>query len=508
MYSNIPEDALCCAYLRKSREDEERERNGKGDTLERHRKIVERMARDNGHKVSEVYEEVVSGETIAARPQMKRLLRDLADGRWDAVYVVEPSRLGRGGGSDQEKIVNAFRYTGTWLVSEFQAFDPENQGDMRQLKRELRSSEDELESISNRLRRGKYESAKEGRWQATGHDPFGWKSVRIGGAWQLRPDDRHGDLLRIYDMLDGGMTYVGVSEAFNREGVPTKRGGAKWRPSTIRQIALNPVNAGYIRYGLRKTERVFDPDTFEVRKVMRKCDSPVLVKGLHYGTGGVSEDKFKRVYLMIVNSARVRGDYGVKNPLAGILRCGKCGYAMVFHSCDGRPYYTHMGRDRMLRDCDMPRGAAYGDLVEAFTDALKRTVEDVEMRSSDDSRESREEEVRRVEAAIGRAEAAKEKAMQAFEAGVYSIEELRERKGDADARIAELEAQLECADDHERDEEIVANVRELIAMMADDDVEPKAKNDFIKTFIKSVEYYNDTPPYVRPNVIRLVINFV
>ena len=227
MYSNIPEDALCCAYLRKSREDEERERNGKGDTLERHRKIVERMARDNGHKVSEVYEEVVSGETIAARPQMKRLLRDLADGRWDAVYVVEPSRLGRGGGSDQEKIVNAFRYTGTWLVSEFQAFDPENQGDMRQLKRELRSSEDELESISNRLRRGKYESAKEGRWQATGHDPFGWKSVRIGGAWQLRPDDRHGDLLRIYDMLDGGMTYVGVSEAFNCEGVPTKRGGAK-----------------------------------------------------------------------------------------------------------------------------------------------------------------------------------------------------------------------------------------------------------------------------------------
>ena len=29
MYSNIPEDALCCAYLRKSREDEERERTEK-----------------------------------------------------------------------------------------------------------------------------------------------------------------------------------------------------------------------------------------------------------------------------------------------------------------------------------------------------------------------------------------------------------------------------------------------------------------------------------------------
>ena len=330
------------------------------------------MARDNGHKVSEVYEEVVSGETIAARPQMKRLLRDLADGRWDAVYVVEPSRLGRRGGSDQEKIVNAFRY-GNGAVSQFQAFDPENQGTCVSSSASCARPRTSLKH-SNCCRRGKYESAEEGRWQATGHDPFGWKSVRIGGAWQLRPDDRHGDLLRIYDMLDGGMTTRATRRS--TQGGADKRGDGV-RPSTRRQkIALNPVNAGYIRDGC-EDQRRSTSETSRFARRWRKCDSPVLAKGLHYETGGVSEDKFKRVYLMIVNSARVRGDYGVKNLLAGILRCGKCGYAMVFHSCDGRPYYTHMGRDRMLRDCDMPRGAAYGDLVEAFTDALKRTVEDV-----------------------------------------------------------------------------------------------------------------------------------
>lgn len=508
MYSSIPKDALCCAYLRKSREDEERERHGKGETLTRHRKIVERMARENGHEINRVYEEVVSGETIAARPQMKRLLRDLADGVWDAVYVVEPSRLGRGGGSDQEKIVSAFRYTGTWLVSEYQTFDPSNVGDMRQLKRELRSSEDEFESISSRLKRGKYESANEGRWQSTGRDPYGWKSVRIDGVWQLRPDEHHGEMLRIYDMIDAGATYVDVSNAFNREGVPTKRGGAIWRPSTVRFIAMNPVNAGYIRFGLRKTERVFDPDTFEVRKVMTKSDDPVIVKGLHYGTGGVSEDKFKRVYLKIANSARVRGGYGLKSPLAGLLKCGKCGYSMVYHECGGRPYFTHKGKGYMKRPCGGVRGASYGDLMAALVAALRKIVDDMDVLLSDDSEALRERERSTLESAILRAETAKQKAMQAFEAGVYTIDELRERKSEADARIADISAQLEGIEKPEAVEELRTTIVECLSMLEDDDVEPKRKNDLLKTFVRSIEYYNDTPPYVSPNVIRLVVNLI
>ena len=129
MKSEMPRTWACCAYLRKSREDEERERFGKGETLARHKRIIESLAMENGHEIKEWYPEMVSGETIAGRHEIKRLLTDLADGKWDAVYVVEASRLGRGGGADQEKIINAFRYTDTYLITEMKTYDPHSRGD-------------------------------------------------------------------------------------------------------------------------------------------------------------------------------------------------------------------------------------------------------------------------------------------------------------------------------------------------------------------------------------------
>ncbi len=141
-----PSNWVCCAYLRKSREDDSRASSGipkeeiTKETLARHRRIINGLADENQHKISQWYTEVKSGETIDGRDAIKLLLSDLASGKWDAVYVVEASRLGRGGGADQEKIVNAFRYTGTWLITEDKRYDPESKSDMKQLKNELRSS--------------------------------------------------------------------------------------------------------------------------------------------------------------------------------------------------------------------------------------------------------------------------------------------------------------------------------------------------------------------------------
>ena len=80
MYDSMPAERLCCAYLRKSREDEEREKQGRYKTLERHKAILESLSSDNGHKIAQWYPEIVSGETIEGRPEVKKLLADLANG--------------------------------------------------------------------------------------------------------------------------------------------------------------------------------------------------------------------------------------------------------------------------------------------------------------------------------------------------------------------------------------------------------------------------------------------
>lgn len=516
MYSNMPTDWLCCAYLRKSREDEERDWSGKSkdeitkETLERHRRIIEGLARDNDHVIAHWYTEVKSGETIDGRDEIKLLLADIAAGKWNAVYVVEASRLGRGGGGDQEKIVNAFRYTDTWLITEDKIYDPNSKSDMKQLKNELRSSEDELDSITARLVRGKLRSAKEGRWQATGRTPYGWKAVRIKGLWQLRPDENHKHMLRIYDLLDDGVGCTTIASMFNNERVPTARGGYHWSDTAIRAIALNPANCGYVRYQQRRVMRVFDPDTFEVHKVRVKNDEPIIEKGLHYGTGGISKERFDRITSQFEQSARVHAGRELKNPLAGILKCGKCGYAMDYHlmsSGQGKEYfYQHKVSRAMIRECSGCRGAKSSLVMDVLVETLRQIIDDIEMHiKSDDGKEEYEKRMESLRSALEKAESARARAMEAFEAGIYSIDELKDRKTDADSRIKQIEREIADAKPPTYTPDMAFTIHECIDLLLDDGISAKAKNDMLKSIVKRIDYHNSTEPNASPNNVHLEI---
>lgn len=516
VHSNMPTDWLCCAYLRKSREDDERDRSGKSkgeiteETLERHKRIIEGLARDNGHVIAHWYTEVKSGETIEGRDEIKLLLADLAAGKWDAVYGIEASRLGRGGGGDQEKIVNAFRYTDTWLLTEEKNFNPNSKSDMKQLKIELRSSEDELDSITARLIRGKTRSAEEGRWQATGRTPYGWIAVRIRGIWQLRPDENHPHMLRIYDLLEAGYGFSAIADIYNREHVPTARGGYHWTAAAVRAITLNPANCGYVRYGQRHVQRVFDPETFEVRKVRVKNDNPIIVKGLHYGTGGISKERFDRITAKFTESARVHSDKELKNPLAGILRCGKCGYSMSYHKMrsgnDAPFFYQHKRPKSMTRECDGCRGARATLVMEVLIDTLKEIIDDIDMRiGSDDGASEYETRISSLKTALDKEEAARSRAMEAFEAGIYSIDELKDRKEKADRNIKDIEREISELKPPQYTPEMIISLHECIDLLTDDSISAQSKNDLLKSLIDRIDYYNDTEPYVMPNKVHLDI---
>jgi DNA invertase Pin-like site-specific DNA recombinase len=41
---------------------------------------------------------------------------------------------------------------------------------------------------------------------------------------------------RIRDLRAQGMTLQGICDVLNREGVPTPRGGAEWRPTSLRSV--------------------------------------------------------------------------------------------------------------------------------------------------------------------------------------------------------------------------------------------------------------------------------
>ena len=56
------------------------EKAGDEDTLLRHEKLLMQVAKSKNLNITDIYREVVSGETISARPQMQRLLSAVGQG--------------------------------------------------------------------------------------------------------------------------------------------------------------------------------------------------------------------------------------------------------------------------------------------------------------------------------------------------------------------------------------------------------------------------------------------
>lgn len=83
-------------YLRKSRADRDAELHGSGETLLRHEKALMELANRQHLNITKIFREIVSGETISARPEVQKLLDEVSEGIPSGVLVMEVERLARG----------------------------------------------------------------------------------------------------------------------------------------------------------------------------------------------------------------------------------------------------------------------------------------------------------------------------------------------------------------------------------------------------------------------------
>ena len=88
-------------YLRKSRKDMEAEALGQTDTLKRHRAALLSLSESRELNVVEICEEVVTGDSIAVRPEVQKVLQLVETGNYAGVIVMEVERLARGDTIDQ-----------------------------------------------------------------------------------------------------------------------------------------------------------------------------------------------------------------------------------------------------------------------------------------------------------------------------------------------------------------------------------------------------------------------
>lgn len=325
-------------YLRKSRKDVEVENYEEGETLARHRKILLDFAEKNKLAVSKIYEEIVSGESIAARPQMQQLLADVERGLYKGVIVIEVERLARGDTIDQGIVAQAFKYSDTKIITPVKTYDPSNEFDEEYFEFGLFMSRREYKTINRRLQRGRAAAAKEGKYIAS-IAPYGYEKVRIEGdkGYTLKIISEQAEVIKnIFDWYINGCN----GEKLGLGGIAKKLNDMKikpcrheyWVKETIRDIIANPVYEGKIRWGFRKVKKTTVDGKIAKSRPINYDESCILEKGLHQAI--VSEEIYNKAQEILKASScsPVGQNKELKNPLAGIIVCSKCGHKMTLRN--------------------------------------------------------------------------------------------------------------------------------------------------------------------------------
>ena len=332
-----------CIYLRKSRADLEAEAHGEGETLSRHKTALMELARRMGIKVSATYEEIVSGETIAARPQMQRLLSEVGAGEWDGVLVMEIERLARGDTMDQGLVAQTFKYSGTKIITPLKTYNPQNEFDEEYFEFGLFMARREFTTTNRRLVRGREASAKEGKYVGS-VPPYGYRKVKIPNdkGFTLEIIEEQAKVVRmIFDWYINGTEINGqkkrlglhaIAARLNEIGIKSVCGKEYWTIYGVKNMLKNPVYIGKIRWGYRKAKKTVTPDGIKKTREFSESGDYLIVDGLHEPI--LSEDVFYKAQEMMADNppppTKMRNKYA--NPLVQLVYCARCGHSMGYRA--------------------------------------------------------------------------------------------------------------------------------------------------------------------------------
>lgn len=473
---------LYAIYLRKSRADLEAEARGEGETLARHRRALMELAERRGLRVVRVYEEIVSGDTIASRPQVQALLEDVQAGAYAGVIVNDIDRLARGDGIDQEIVKQTFAFSNTRIITPYKDYDLADQSDEDQIEFKLFMGRFEYKAIKRRMYLGRQRSAAEGNYLA-GTDAFGYKRVKVGKKTKLEIVPEEAEIVRaIFDLYaNTAIGFSALATRINEMGMRT-RVGNPFQYSVVRNILINPVYAGDFYFGRNKSVQKIE-DGKRVTKIV-KGDDPQISRDVFPAI--IDRSTFDTVQMKIGTGGvapRNRNDMPLKNPLAGLVVCGECGRTMC-----------KTGSGRIMLMCRTfgcaTKSIELSSVEKLVIDEVRSWAiacvasEPVKRRSDGAPENSTRRQIETAEGQIDRLH-------DLVEQGAYTVQEYVARRDELTARIARLEAELEKIKKAPTREELISANAEQIRYVADAyDLAETAeeKNNLLKSVIDHIVY--------------------
>lgn len=491
-------DERYCIYLRKSREDKELEKYENIDTLDRHKKMLLEYAEKHNLTVDEIYEEVVSGETISERKEMQRLLADVEENKWSGVLVIEVERLARGNTKDQGLVSDAFKYSSTKIITPTKTYDPNNEFDEEYFEFGLFMSRREYKTINRRMQRGRLASVKEGKYLGS-IPPYGYKRTKLekDKGFTLEIVENEANIVKqIFNLFVYKETSInGVVSTLNNMGLKPRK-AENWSISTVKDILNNPVYIGKIRWNSRK--QVISTKNGVRVKHRPRNNEIILVDGLHQPiidleTWNISQSKKS------LNTPPVQHNNVVQNPLVGLVYCEKCGKPM-----QRRPY-TAKGKPPTLicnnKNCDNI-SSGLSIVEEKIIQALKiwlngYKIDYAQLQKSADNIEivTKQKMLQQIENNIIKEKNKQDKIYSSYEGGVYTKNEFTERLDISKNKLETLNSKFEALKNEIKKYDTLNNKQELEIPKLENilDIYPhiktsEEKNILLKSILEKVTY--------------------
>lgn len=489
-----PQDLQSVAlYLRKSRADLDAEARGEGETLSKHRRALFEMAKEYRYSVAEIYEEIVSGDRIIARPEMQRLLCGVETGQFSAVLCMDLDRLGRGNMLDQGLIQQCFKESGTLIITPRKVYDLRDEMDEEWSEFESFMARRELKIITRRMQRGRRQSAKEGR-SISKKPPYGY--VRDENN-RLSPDPNTAPVVKmIFQWHAEGLGITKIAHQLQDIGAPHPTSHPMWEKATIRDILNNKAYLGHILWGRFKYFK--DSKTGKARRILLPPEQWIIAENAHEPI--ISQDLWNKADQMGKKlTPHVTYDYTLKNPLAGLVKCPECGKTMVRRRRANRP------NDNFLcpsYKCNTK--ASLFNLVEQqvieqlnkICDELPRQSHKVNITSESNKLNLLKRKQTALEGELLTLDKQKSKLHDLLEQGVYDINTFVERNrmiGDGIERVTKelhscnKEIEQIHISKHRQSEMVPAIAKAVEEYLATD--HPETKNKILKSVLSRVIYH-------------------
>jgi site-specific DNA recombinase len=441
-------------YLRRSRQDVEKEKKTGEDTLAQQKQIMERVLKDY-ELPYDIFEEIGSGDKIDTRPIFQQVLRLLDQEEYKAIAVREVSRLGRGSYTDMGRIYDLIVVKNILIITPYKIYDPSNPSDLRQIRFELFLSREEFETIRERLMSGKVATALQGKWASGGTAPFGY---RVSGETQrLDPFEEEAKIVRIiFDLYVNGlngkdMGFRAISTYLSRQRIPTPTGREDWSVSIIRKI-LQEKPETYIGSFMFQTTKMVNG-----KKIKRPKEEWTIVEDAH--TPIIEQDTFDKAQQRMKSRNKPRTNLDLQtSELAGLLVCSKCERRMIRQANNRKYVSKKTGEEkihikeilwcntigctfisyRAVEETIIEFITAIGNLDQDDLDDFLRQTQDIKkVETSNEERiqiteETRKNLKKRLEFIFDR-----------FEEGIYSKEEFTHRRDEIVRKVYEIEKNLE-----------------------------------------------------------------